>query len=105
MTAPMLHYDMLKPREIRERLRGKIDPAIGKILVQLCEDNRQTRMQLAELTKVLDGYADVINAMTHIVDAMKSQYERKFGPMPPPGTAETPSDKVRAIAPKDGGNA
>lgn len=87
-----LHHDMLKERDIREALRGKIDPAIGRILIRLCEDNRQTRMQLAEVVKLLNQWSDTLNAMMHITERMKEGYEKQFGPMKPPS-----SDVVDAI--------
>lgn len=78
------HYNMLKPREIREQLRGKIDPAIGAVLVRLAEDGRETRMQVVAMGKMIDGVLDQINAIIHIAGAMKAQHEARFGPLTPP---------------------
>lgn len=80
-------YNMLKPREIREALRGKIDPAIGKILVDLCEDARENRRLIVEVAKMLDQYADTINSMMNINDALRKQHEARFGKLSPPKTA------------------
>lgn len=97
-----LHHDMLKPREIREALRGKIDPAVGTILVRLCEDSRQTRMQLAEVMKLLNQWADTLNAMMHITERMKAEYEKQFGPMKPPGTSI--EDAIKSLGAPEAAN-
>lgn len=91
-------YGMLKPREIREKLRGKIDPAVGTVLVQLCEDSRETRRVVVELAKTLDQFTNIINSMMHISDALKNAYERQFGTLKPPKTElETVDSKVKQI--------
>lgn len=47
-----MHHDMLKPREIRETLRGMAPDRI-KMLVKMQEDSIQTRMQMAQLATSL----------------------------------------------------
>jgi len=93
-------YGMLKPREIREALRGKIDPEVGAILVRLCEDNRETRALVKQLATILDQWADIINSVMHISEAIKAQHEKQFGPMQPmrqnSGQAKA-SDQLRSI--------
>lgn len=42
-----LHHDMLKPREIRETMRGMAPDRI-KVLLKMQEDSIQTRMMLAQ---------------------------------------------------------
>jgi hypothetical protein len=94
------HYGMVKPRDIREKLRGKVDPELGAILVRLCEDIRETRMMVVEVSKSLDQFADVINSMMHISGAMKAAYEQRFGPLRPPqqGAGDTPNQRIQSIA-------
>jgi len=82
------HFNMLKPREIREMLRGKIDPQIGAVLVRLAEDGRETRMQVVAMGKLLDGMLNQMNVFIQISAAMKVQYESRFGPLVPPGNAK-----------------
>ena len=92
------HFNMIKPREIREKLRGKIDPEIGAVLVRLAEDGRETRMQVVAMGKLLDGVLDQMNVFVQISAAMKGQYEARFGPLVPPGNApDKASNALREI--------
>lgn len=97
-------YGMLKPREIREVLRGKIDPEIGKILVRLCEDNRETRNQVDQLAKMMDQWSDILNAMMNISSAMKITWEKRFGPIKPGDEKmDNASTRIKSVAPEEGG--
>ena len=93
------HYGMVKPRDIREKLRGKIDPQLGAILVQLCEDIRETRMMVVEVARSMEQFTNVINSMINITEAIKRNHEQRFGPLRPPGVEiETASEKIQSIA-------
>jgi hypothetical protein len=93
------HYGMVKPRDIREKLRGKVDPQLGAILVQMCEDIRETRMMVVQVAKSMDQFTDVINSMMNITEAVKRNHEQRFGPLRPPGTElEGAVDKIQSIA-------
>lgn len=92
------HYNMLKPRDIREQLRGKIDPQVGAVLIRLCEDGRETRNQVVAMGRLLDGMLNQMNVFIQISAAMKAQYEAKFGPLVPPNQqGPSASDAIKQI--------
>ena len=48
-----MHHDMIKPREIREKMRGRVHPDSMKIIEKMAEDAIQSRMQIAQLATSL----------------------------------------------------
>ena len=75
---PVLHNDVIKPRDIREKLRGKIDPEVGKILVRLAEDQIETRMMVSEIAKDVMGIANLMSVMTKGMAAAQESLSSKL---------------------------
>jgi hypothetical protein len=63
---------MVHGREIRELLRGKIDPALGKILVQMAEDARETRRMVVECAAICEQLTDTIATIVQIFDSARA---------------------------------
>ena len=55
----------MKAREVRELLRGKIDPAVSSVIEALAEDISVQKEQLLQLATMYDG---IINMNAQIVD-------------------------------------
>lgn len=61
----------MKPRDIRELLRGKIDPELGKVLVALAEDQVEVKQMIRELLLMFGKMADLMHVHTLIIDSVK----------------------------------
>ncbi len=61
----------LKPRDIRELLRGKIDPQLGTVLVKLAEDNAEIRQMIKETLTMFGQLASLMEVHTIILDQLK----------------------------------
>lgn len=67
---------MMKAREVRERLKGKIDPDVSRVIEALCEDNSQLRSQIYELAELVNQFTDhvqvAIDSAHKTQDAVKA---------------------------------
>lgn len=61
-----------KPRDIRELLRGKINPELGKVLLGLAEDHAEIRQMLKELLLMFSKIADMMHVHTLIIEQLKA---------------------------------
>lgn len=61
----------VKAREIRERLRGRVDPEVLFVLEQLAEHQNVLREQIMELAQSVDGCINILNQVTQIAVNMK----------------------------------
>lgn len=63
---------ILKAREVRAKLQGKIDPVIVDILCTMCEEHKQhndhVHMLAQAYDRLTDMFADMIKATGHIGD-------------------------------------
>lgn len=60
------------PRQIREELRGKIDPAVGRVLVSLAERQEALRHGMLELAKSFDLLARSMAMHTAILEKFRT---------------------------------
>jgi len=69
---------MLRARQIRDELKGQVDPKVGKMLVLMAEDIHTLNEQLITLAQLFDRMCDQMNTMMGValttqksVDAVK----------------------------------
>lgn len=60
-----------KPRDVREVLRGKVDPTLGKVLVGLAEDNAHLRQDIAQLAHLVAHSITTLELLATASDEMK----------------------------------
>jgi len=61
----------MKNSEIRELLRGKIPPELGKVLIALNERLAAQHQQIMELARMLDILATALEVQARTVEKMK----------------------------------
>lgn len=79
----------LHAREVRERLKGKIDPQVMYVLEALAEDNSKFKQQLVQMAQDLDKMTDILQSVVGVAENMKSTVE-KLESMEPPDEDNTP---------------
>src|SRR5262245_25072976 len=84
---PNSTHGMLKPRDIREKLRGKIDPEIGKVLVKLCEDLHDTRLMVDEIVTMWEQMCNILLNMQTVVGALEPWIKAQAEAMRKAGSA------------------
>lgn len=62
---------MINSREIRELLRGNVDPRLGKVLVSLSEDNHTLKQQVMLLAQMFDQMCNLLNMQGAALGAVK----------------------------------
>lgn len=69
------HHSM-KPRDVRERLRGRVDPEVGQVLVGLAEDNSHLRQDITRLAQLTQHCINVVELLAHASGQMRSLMEQ-----------------------------
>jgi hypothetical protein len=63
---------MLKAREVRERLQGRVDPQVSYCIEALAEQQHVMSQKLVELAGMFDQLVNLMDGMTQIAANMKS---------------------------------
>jgi hypothetical protein len=72
----------MRAREVRERLKGKVDPNIIAILEALCEDNNVQREQLLSLAEIVDGLINQNAQLMGTIEGTQSAVNKLRGKEP-----------------------
>lgn len=67
---------IIKAREVREKLTGKVDPVLLHTLEAIVEQMMMQREQLMEQAVILDKCLDIINNTHMVMDNMKSTVDK-----------------------------
>jgi division protein CdvB (Snf7/Vps24/ESCRT-III family) len=73
----------LHAREVRERLKGKVDPQLMYVLEALAEDNSKFKQQLVQFAQDLDQMTTIMQQIVQVGENMKSTVERLEAIEPP----------------------
>ena len=65
----------LHAREVRERLRGRVDPQLLYVLEALAEDNSKFKQQLIQFAQDLDQMSNIMHNFLQVAERMKSSVE------------------------------
>jgi hypothetical protein len=65
----------LHAREVRERLRGRVDPQVLYVLEALAEDNSKFKQQLIQFAQDLDQMSNILSNFLQVAERMKSSVE------------------------------
>lgn len=57
----------IKAREVRERLKGKVDPDVSVVLEAMAEEQYQIGKQLTEMANGLNQVIDTLSNITNVV--------------------------------------
>jgi hypothetical protein len=68
-----LEHGTITAREIREVLRGNIDPKLGRILVRLAEDQRDSRRILQECVQTIAHIMDAMNGLFRLNETLSRE--------------------------------
>jgi hypothetical protein len=79
----------LHAREVRERLRGRVDPNLLYVLEALAEDNSKFKQQLIQMAQDLDTMTQILQQITQISDNLKNTVD-KIESMEPHDDDNTP---------------
>jgi len=79
----------LHAREVRERLRGRVDPEVLYVLEALAEDNSKFKQQLIQFAQDMDQMTNILQSFMQIGERMKSTVEKLEG-MEAPDDDDTP---------------
>jgi hypothetical protein len=60
-------------RDIREALRGRVDPRLGSVLIALNEDVKALRQQMMKLAELFDQLADNQIRQANAVNTLRMQ--------------------------------
>lgn len=63
---------MIKAREVRERLKGKIDPEALFVLESLAEADSIHQLEMHSLAQLIDQITDIVMAMGAVNEAVKN---------------------------------
>ena len=63
---------MIKAREVRERLKGKIDPEVLFVLESLAEADSVHQLEMHALAQLTDQITDIVMAMGAVNEAVKN---------------------------------
>lgn len=66
-------------RDITEKLRGKVDPAVLEVLVGLAEYQNVQRQHIQQCANLVNGCADGLNNVLSVMGAFKIKLD-KFDP-------------------------
>ncbi len=69
----------MKAREVRERLKGRIDPEALHVIEALAEQQSVFRQQLLELAMQLDSMVNIIAQFTVVAENMKNTVDSMKG--------------------------
>jgi arginine decarboxylase-like protein len=63
---------VIKAREVRERLKGKLDPEILHVLEALAEADSIHQLEMHSLAQLIDQITDIVMAMGAVNEAVKN---------------------------------
>lgn len=62
---------ILKARDVRERLKGRVDPQVSFVLEALAEQQHTMIKSIMEISQMVDKMADIIGNFVQVADNMK----------------------------------
>jgi hypothetical protein len=63
-------------REVYDRLKGKVDPEVIKVIVLLAEDNKKNKQMMLSLATQFNRLLDMFNALTDTSGMIKDEVMR-----------------------------
>lgn len=69
----------MKAREIREQLRGKVEPAVLHVLEALAEEQSHQRQTIHSLSGMLDKMTTIVSSVVLVGERMKETIGRLQG--------------------------
>ena len=67
---------ILNAREIRDRLKGRVDQQVMYVLEALAEQQGVLRQQMRELAMMMDAQTNIITNMVTVAEHMKTVTDR-----------------------------
>ena len=83
---------VMRARDVKVMLAGKVDPAVSAVIEQLAEINHGNVLHLASMASMLDKMTDIIQSFTEVAANMKDRTDQM---------ARSMADEVEG-APTDG---
>ena len=62
---------ILKARDVRERLKGRVDPQVSFCLEALAEQQHTMIKSIMEISQMVDKMADIIQGFVSVAENMK----------------------------------
>ena len=69
----------MRAREVRERLRGKIEPDVMYVLEALAEDNAVLREQILTTAQVVDEIINQLGQLHGVIESAQSTVDKLRG--------------------------
>lgn len=67
---------VMRGRDVRLALTGKVDPEVVRVVAQLAEVNHGNVLHIASLAQMLDQMVDMLQGFTDIAENMKTRTEQ-----------------------------
>jgi hypothetical protein len=76
LTGKSEHTGVMRGRDVRADLGGKVDPELLKVLVTLAEINHTNTLAIAELATMQNQLVDMLQGFTDIAENMKTRTDQ-----------------------------
>ena len=67
---------VMRGRDVRAKLEGRVDPVVLAVLVQLAEINHGNVIHLASLASMVDQMTDIIQSFTDVAGNLKERTDQ-----------------------------
>lgn len=67
---------VMRGRDVEVKLRGKVDPVLLGVLVQLAEINHGNVLHIASLASMVDQMTDIIQSFTDVAGNLKERTDQ-----------------------------
>lgn len=70
------HTGVMRGRDVRVMVQGKVDPAVQTVLEHLAEINHGNMLHIASLAQMFDQMTDIIQQFSDVANNMKTRTDQ-----------------------------